>query len=244
MDDAPFGAGRVPFVGSNGAIMTAPVAAHKPVKVAPAPVKAPVKAPKPAPARPLPTAQTIRVVSASASASRKLSKTGVAVAGFSQKVHLKEGKLGEETFHRHPTDPNKIIAKYRVKKPDGTYYTQTNELREIDTSKTPKTPAESILEPQLDHHKVPRRVRASKKNGGAPILFVKDPKSNAWTRPAGDHGPALRWTPCILFRRLDSETGEYLQPYVNVDRLQDVDPNDKAWAYACKYHLCPDTSIH
>ncbi|KAF2830802.1 hypothetical protein CC86DRAFT_402812 [Ophiobolus disseminans] len=244
--DAPLGSGRVTLVGSNGAIVTAPTpaslsnekhklfvpAAHKLANNAPAAPLSRVENNVAASSSTPKTLSKHTIATASASASRKLSKFGVPAPGFSQKIHLNGRKLGEETFERHPTDPNKIIARYRVKKSDNTYYTQVNDLHEIDTAKTPKETPKSIMEPHMDHYKVPRRVRANKRNGGQPILFIEDPKTGVWTRAAGDHGPALRWKPCILFRRLDSETGEYLQPYVNVDRLEDVNPNNKEWAYA------------
>jgi hypothetical protein len=161
------------------------------------------------------------------------SNTGVKVSGFTQKKHLKGGVNGEETYERHPTDPNLIIAQYRVKNPgEDTYYHQINQLREIDSTKTPLNPPQFVMEPDLGQHKVPRRVRANKMNGGVPVLFVEDAKTGVWTRAAGAHGPEVVWTPCIMFRRLDSETGEYLQPYVNVERLHNIDPNDKDWSYA------------
>jgi hypothetical protein len=137
------------------------------------------------------------------------SNTGIAVPGFSQKRHVKGGKNGEETFERHPNDPNIIIARYRVKNPyDDTVYEQVNELREIDTTKTSLDPPQFVLEPDLGIHKVPRRVRKNEKNGQNPALFIEDPATGVWTRAAGDHGPEVVWTACILFRRLDSETGE------------------------------------
>jgi hypothetical protein len=137
------------------------------------------------------------------------SNTGIAVPGFCQKRHVKGGKNGEETFERHPTDPNIIIARYRVKNPyDDTVYEQVNELREIETTKTSLDPPQFVLEPDLGKHKVPRRVRKNEKNGQSPALFIEDPATGVWTRAAGDHGPEVVWTACILFRRLDSETGE------------------------------------
>jgi len=236
-DTSPHGLGSSPYLPavssplSSAAYSPSPPPATPPVAQAASATTqyvriAPVSATAPAPTVPDVKAKVPR-------RKPRPSNTGLPVPGISQKRHVKGGANGEETFERHPTDPNVVIARYRVKNPyNDTDYEQVNELREVDTTKTPLDPPRFVLEPDLNAHKVPRRVRKNEKNDQHPALFIEDPTTGVWTRPAGDHGPEFVWTVCILFRRLDSETGEYLQAYTNIKRLEGVNPNDKSWSYA------------
>jgi hypothetical protein len=53
-----------------------------------------------------------------------------------------------------------------------------------------------------------------------------------WTRPGRKGGPLDHWQPISVFRRFNSITNKYEDIHISLKKLENIDPNDKAFAHA------------
>jgi hypothetical protein len=139
-----------------------------------------------------------------------------------------------ETFSPHPTDPTKLIARFRVELPhaSGTYYEQIDEIPVRDeTASSPAKPGFYFIR-DLTNAKIPQRRRANKKNNHQGDKWTRQASGEIWTRP-GLNGEGIDvWEPIVVFRRFNATTQKYQQIYINLSKLDNVDPNDKMYQYA------------
>lgn len=132
----------------------------------------------------------------------------------------KTPREGTEIIRPHPTDATKVIISYRYTVPSGNVYTQETEMPQV----VPK-PANaldqpgSIIVPEVEKSKVPRTKK------GSPWTPVPDTSRYEWTRGVG--GQQETWRVIVFFRRLDRDTYEYQDIYINTNMLANVDPNNK-----------------
>jgi hypothetical protein len=143
----------------------------------------------------------------------------------------KRPQYGTETFSPHPTDPSLLVARYRYTDPAGRLYEQTDNIPVHDKTKTSQTPPQYVFYPKLATGHIPPRNRTSK--AGA-IEWVKNPNGNDWdnwTRAREDGREDELWRPIALHRRMDANTGEYIETYLRpgMKDLVDVDPNNKRY---------------
>jgi hypothetical protein len=139
-----------------------------------------------------------------------------------------------ETFTPHPTDPTKMIARYRVEVPHnpGHFYEQVDTVPMLDESvESPDDPPFYFI-PNLTRSKVERKIRAGKKNGGQPNLWVRQGTSDTWIRKDPKDGPDHVFSLVVMFRRFNKITHKYEQMYENLKMLKTADPNEKEWMYS------------
>jgi hypothetical protein len=139
-----------------------------------------------------------------------------------------------ESFAPHPTDPTKIIARFRIEIPHqpGQFYEQVDNIpMRDDTAISPRDPAFYFV-PDLTRSKIEKKIRKSKKNAGQPNLWIRQGVSNTWTRQDPKGGPDQVFELKVMFRRFNSTTHKYEEIYLNLRMLKNVDPNKKAWMYA------------
>ncbi|KAF2130660.1 hypothetical protein P153DRAFT_384918 [Dothidotthia symphoricarpi CBS 119687] len=125
----------------------------------------------------------------------------------------------QEVFTQHPTDPAIVVSTYTIPDPyNGGVYTQTDHLPQIDTTAQPSGDFHFI--PSLEIATIPR----------------KDSKGRVWqyvaARGQWEHPTGKVWKPIILFRRFDTATHRYIDAYVGLSKLQNVDPNNSAYSTA------------
>lgn len=139
-----------------------------------------------------------------------------------------------ETFTPHPTDPTKIIARFRVEIPHqpGHFYEQVDTIPILDDSVDPPNDPPYYFIPNLTRSKVEKRIRASKKNGGQPNLWVRQGTSDTWIRNDPKGGPDQVFKLQVMFRRFNKITHKYEDIYSNLGMLRTADPNTKKWMYA------------
>jgi hypothetical protein len=150
-----------------------------------------------------------------------------------RKVLQKTRKAPKETFEPHPTDPTKIKATFRVKKPDKSGdYVQVHIIPEIVKTAKSATDGSSYFIPPLDVSKVPNKVR-QRKDRPSPG-WVKEDNGDSWSRTYTDKGVSKHevFTPIILFRRFNSVTHEYEGAHVSEKKLKNLDPNNRRWTYS------------
>ena len=150
-----------------------------------------------------------------------------------RKVLQRTKKAPKETFEPHPTDPTKIKATFRVKKPDKSGdYVQVNIIPEIVKTAKSATDGSSYFIPALDVSKVPNKVR-QRKDRPSP-RWVKEDNGDSWSRTYIDKGVSKHeiFTPIILFRRFNSVTHEYEGAHVSDKKLKNLDPNNRRWTYS------------
>lgn len=138
-----------------------------------------------------------------------------------------------ETFVPHPADPSKVIATFRENLPNGAgVFTQIDEIPELKINLHSGTPLTENIVPDPNQAKIPRKVRAKKNQ---PLdLWVDSGVDNVWTRSRVVNGEdeVESFRPTIIFRRFDQVTHKYEQAYVSTSKLDNIDPNDKAWMYS------------
>jgi hypothetical protein len=139
-----------------------------------------------------------------------------------------------ETLTLHPTDPTKLIARFRIENPytPGTYYEQIDEIDELDTTVTSPVDPKFYFSPRLEESKVPHSDRANKHNNWQPALWTRQPNSVVWTRPGRQGGPLDHWQPISVFRRFNLTTNKYEDIHVSLKKLENINPNDKPFANA------------
>lgn len=143
-------------------------------------------------------------------------------------------KCNHETLVPHVTDPTKITAKFRVEVPGRTddYYEQTDIIPMRDESVVSSADPEYYFIPNLTARKLKKKFRASKKNAGAPNLWVRQGTSYTWVRKDPEGGPDHVFNLTIMFRRFNSTTHKYEEMYLNLKMLINPDPNATKWMYA------------
>jgi hypothetical protein len=142
-------------------------------------------------------------------------------------VHQRTKHQGE-VFTLHPTDPAKLIARFRIENPfePGTYYEQVDEIPEMDKTVSSPDDPEFIYLPNLENAKIPNKHRKNRHNNYTPHLWIRQPGTMVWTRPGLGRNPVERWSPIIVFRRFNFHTKKYEDIHISLKKLENVDPND------------------
>lgn len=150
------------------------------------------------------------------------------------KQHRPKVRHGVETFEPHPTDANKLIARFKVQDPsgpDGIFLEQVDEIPTWNMSIKKPDNSHYYFEPSIPDSKVPSKNRPNARNNHQPSVFTKQ-ADGSWTRLSGQGEPDDVWKPVYIFRRFDTVTHRYEEAYINLPRLENIDPNDKAWMLA------------
>jgi hypothetical protein len=140
----------------------------------------------------------------------------------------------DEMFTPHPTDPTKMIARFRIEIPHklGHFYEQVDTIPMLkETVESPDNPPFYFI-PNLTRSKVEKKIRAGKKNGGQPNLWERQGTSDTWIRKDPKGGPDHVFNLVVMFRRFNKMTHKYEQMYENLKMLKAADPNTKEWMYA------------
>ncbi|KAF1831936.1 hypothetical protein BDW02DRAFT_504134 [Decorospora gaudefroyi] len=136
----------------------------------------------------------------------------------------------EETLAPHDIDPTLIIATFKYQLPDGSgWYIQQDTIPEQRPSSDEDKfqLSDRIFLPDLDEAKVPRKYKTKRSNDEPKWINTG---AYSWERTSGDNHEV--WDATFVFRRFNARTHKYEHCYFAEKKMENIDPNNKAWVYA------------